>query len=338
MSGVGVYHTRTDAASNDASSITADKIVCPCCPLHCDDLTGAELSSSSEHCSLAFKRLQTSLVNGSRSFTPEEELERLKRCAEAVRTSARTIITGRVLDLATSRAIVKFSELVGAEIRVEGPYRTAQAVMKRDGSYTCTLGELTRPKTSLLVIGDVELAWPRVLRHLKDVQAVAHLDDSPELLDQLTTLRWSAESRSTPATQESPSPPMLRQALELVKQASYLVVLVAPLQEDSVRGPLIWSSILGLVQNLNRSRRAAILTFDESYTLRSTMASRQEKVTQSISTVEPTLQIQLSPFGESYNIQSPSILYIGRAAVDAPNHLLLPATTPGIDSSGLFIG
>ncbi len=280
MPDVGVNHAGLIAAADEPASMATDKIVCPCCPLHCDDLTGIELASSAQHCSLAYARLSAPLEDGFRAITPEEDRELLRRCAEAVRASTQTIITGRVLDLATSRAVVKFSEQVGAEIRIAGPNRAAQAVMKRDGSYTCTLGELTRPTHSLLIIGDVEQAWPRISRHLNKVQELAYLEDSPLLLDQLAAARLSVASESTPALLEAALHPSLRQALELIRRASYLIVLVAPLREDLVHSPLIWSSILGLVQSINRSRRAAMLTLDETYTLRSTMASRMDQVTQ----------------------------------------------------------
>lgn len=316
-------------------STSSDRIVCPCCPLYCDDLTGSELSSSAKPCELAYKRLSAVFDRGTGSTASEPNDEQLSRSAEALRTSKRTIITGRVLDLATSRAVVKFSERTGAEIQVTGPNRSAHAVMKRDGSYTCTLGELTRPASSLLIIGDVELAWPRVSQHLKEIKELAQLDDSSELLDQLAVLRLAAASQSVtplPATLERPS---FIQAMELVGRAGYLIVLVAPLREDSVRSPLVWSSILGLIQTINRSRRAALLTLDETYTLRSTMASQMDRVPQGVSTFEPTLKIHLSPFGEMCDIKSQATIHIGLLPSGSHGQPWLAASTPGVDNSGI---
>ncbi len=321
-----------DADRNEKSSAS---IVCPCCPLHCDDLSGDELSTSPAHCALAYERLKALRPTTTLARRDDEEREANERVLRVLSSGQRIVITGRVLDLATARAVVTLRKRAAVDVCLTTPNPSSQSVMKRDGSYTCTLGELTRPTNSLLIIGDVELAWPRIPRHLTSVRELAQLEDSPALLDQLAALRLAASATTAIQLPAELDHPALQQACELVRQASYLVILVAPLREDAVVSPLIWSALGGLVQVLNRQRRAALLTLDETYTLRATAAARLEQVPVLTSTSQPAVQIHLDPFAEPYERQAELVVRIGAAGPMVNDELFLPASTPGVDTAGI---
>ena len=160
--------------------------------------------------------------------------------------------------------------------------------------------------------------------------------------------RWRQQVKELPAAKDLDIPTLndhlpqlldeLAAALQLVSEATYLVVLVAPLQESISRSPVVWSSLLGLVRERNKLSRAAILSFDPSVTVRSVIASRNDPTPFAIPADHGSLRIEFSPFGERVLESTGRKIVIGLAKQPLhANQVLLPAGLPGMHHAGIVI-
>ena len=311
--------------------MSAMTIVCPFCPLHCDDVNADALSVGQTGCGVADSRVN--LVRGaSSSLDVSGDLD---TCRSWVAEASRIVISGYVIDLETSRAISEFAAKTGAAVDVASTNPTAAKLFAREGGFFTTLGELTSADVSVLVIGDPATHWPRIEERLRHVKAIVRWPDSSALPKRAAALRLHAAERFLePSTVDDE----LAAALQLVSEATYLVVLVAPLQESISRSPVVWSSLLGLVRERNKLSRAAILSFDPSITVRSVIAARNDPTPFAIPADETSLRIEFSPFGERVFKSAGRQIIIGLANQPLhANQVLLPAGVPGMHHAGIVI-
>lgn len=306
-------------------------IVCPFCPLHCDDLTAASLLAGATGCSVADKRAK--LI---RKVPPMHEASvNHETCRLWVAEASRIVISGYVVDMETSRAISEFAAKTGAAVDVASTNPTASKLVARDGGFFTTLGELTSRKASVLIIGDPATHWPRIEERLRHVKAIVRWPESTSLLAQVAALRLNAAKRFSAASQIDDQ---LAAAIQLVNEAEYLVVLVAPLQESVSHSPIFWSSLLGLVRERNKVSRAAILSFDPSVTVRSVIAARNDPPPFLFPYDEASLCIEFSPFGERTTPSTGRKIVIGLTQQPLPsNQTCLPAGVPGVHHAGIVI-
>jgi hypothetical protein len=312
--------------------MTNAPIVCPCCPLHCDDLDRGKFLAGQTGCGIADKHVPSVLRLERASKIGPIDWE---TCRRWVSEAKQIIVSGHVIDLETSRAISEFASHTGAKVTAQGSNPSALAVLAREGAYLTTLGELSSAETSLMVIGDVASHWPRIEERLGAYRRVVRWADSDDLPERIAALRAALKGVDVPRQAENQ---WLTEAVSFVNTSTYLVLLVTPLAESKSCSPIIWSSLLGMVRERNKSSRAAILGFDISTTLRSVMASRLDPLPQLSTSDDTSLRIIFSPFGEDFPDLPNSTVVIGMAKKNLKsNQRLLPARVPGIHQSGIVI-
>jgi len=305
-----------------------EPVVCPCCPLHCDDVDPTELMNGKTGCDVADSRIASMMLGGSAN-----DPANLATCRQWLRDANRVIVTGHVIDLETSRAVSEFAAATGADLHVASSNPAMLAEFAREGAFLTTLGELVSRDVSLLVIGDVASSWPRIETRIEKIRTIQRWRDDDELPAKLATLRGAVSNRFLPQTRISEE---VAAVTEIIKASTYFVVLVAPLSEDSATSPIIWSTILGMIRELNSVTRAAILSFDQSVTVRSVMASRFDPKPYRLPLDENAIQIHFSPFGETHKRRGGKSIVIGIGdKVFINNQLCLPASVPGLHHSGI---
>lgn len=310
--------------------MSRDPVVCPCCPLHCDDIDPAPLMLGETGCPVADHRVAAVLAADA-----VDNEEALVTSRQWIRDAKQIVVTGHVIDLETSRAISEFASATGADVEVDGSNPAMLPLFAREGAFLTTLGEVTSRDVSMFVIGDVASHWPRIETRLEHVKTIQRWDDDEALPSRLAALRALVTHRFT---SESPVDAAVANAATMIKASAYLVVLVAPLQERIGRSPVIWSTILGMVRELNKTTRAAILSFDPSVTQRSVMASRFDPKPYRLPADGDALRIHFSPFGEGGNRSGGKTIMIGMGdKVFHKNERCLAASVPGLHHSGIVI-
>jgi hypothetical protein len=309
-------------------------IVCPFCPLHCDDMDAHALAQGHGGCALADSRMRV-ITESSLAVAGAADLH---ECREWIKSAKRVVISGDVIDWDTARAVSDFIAATGAETDGLGCDEAFVETFSREGAFTTTLGELSAREVSLLVIGEPAAAWPRINEKLAAISRRVDWSASEQLPQQLGALRRKLRETSYEICDEA-----VLDAFNLIHSSQYLVVLVAPSALNNqmgspVQDTLLWSTLLGMIRELNQTRRAALLNFDRSLTVRSVLASRGTSAIRELPVDEETVSIQLSPYGYSRDNPSRRKIVIGVSeATSSPNVKWLPASVPGIHHPGIVI-
>ncbi|MGV3485274.1 MAG: hypothetical protein ACO1RT_12715 [Planctomycetaceae bacterium] len=306
-------------------------IVCPLCPMHCDDVSALQLREGRTGCDVADRRLRAVLRAPDRAATPSD----LQQCRKWVADAESIVVSGLALDLETSRAIGEFVRHTGARVDMRGPHAMALDVLAREGWFQTTLGELSARETSVLVIGDVASHWPRMEKRLQSISSVVRWADDEDLPERVAALRRQMAERYI----DAPAADLqVTAAAKHFKEAVSMVVLVAPLRESTARSPVLWSAITGLIRERNRVARAAILSFDSSVTVRSVLAANNDPPRWEYSPREASLRIEFTPFAETDSLPARQTIFIGASdRVRGADQCLLPASVPGLHHAGIVI-
>jgi hypothetical protein len=313
-----------------------DPVVCPCCPLHCDDIDPDQLMLGKTGCAVADHRISVVLAAAARS--DEESRRDEAACAmgrQWIADANRIVVTGRVIDLETSRAISEFANATGADVEVDGSNPAMLPLFAREGAFLTTLGEIASRDVSMLVIGDVASHWPRIETWLERVKVIRRWNDDETLASRLAALRKTVSQRASATIAIDDE---VAFAANMIKASSYVAVLVAPLSDNVARSSVIWSTLLCMVRELNKATRAAVLSFDHSLTVRSVMASRLDPKPYRLPSDHDALHIHFSPFGDESRRSGGKSIVIGIGdKVFNKNQLCLTASVPGLDRSGIVI-
>jgi hypothetical protein len=309
-------------------------VVCPFCPLHCDDIDPSMLAQRKVSCQLANSRMhkitQLSLATGN--------LPDLAECREWIKSAKRIVLGGHVIDWETARAVSEFVAATGAETDGLGSDVAYTETFSREGAFLTTLGELSARETSLLVIGDPTMAWPRIDEKLSMITRRLDWSDTADLSRKLAALRRKLRDADFEITDQD-----VLQAYDLIQTCPYFVVLVAPdaIRDQAtspVQSHVFWSTMLGMLRELNRKVRAALLNFDHSLTVRSVLASSGTSSKAEAPPDEETLCIQIAPFGHEVNHSLQRTIVIGSYdSPPSPHVKWFPATVPGIHHPGIVI-
>lgn len=311
--------------------MSRDSVVCPCCPLHCDDIDPAQLMLGNTGCPVADHRVAAVLTADSGDCETALVMGR-----QWIAKANRIVVTGHVIDLETSRAISEFADAHGADVEIDGSNSAMLPLFAREGAFLTTLGEVASRDVSMLVIGDVATHWPRIETWLERLKTIQRWEDNKALATRLAVLREAVSPRASSILAIDDE---VTAAAAMIQSSTYVVVLVAPLSDDDdARSSVIWSTILGMVRELNKITRAAILSFDHSLTLRSVMASRLDPKPYRLPADPDAIHIHFSPFGDEPRRSGGKSIVIGIGdKVFNKNQLCLPASVPGLHHSGIVI-
>lgn len=270
--------------------MSSASFVCPFCPLHCDDLQTAKLvreagtpsdaaderdgeaADASETCVRLQQRLDAAVEHHRRSAAAEATLATAKQWVEQ---AEQIWITGRMLDLQTARAVCRFAEQTGAGVRAAADPAAAVETaaycesFARDGGFATTLGDAAAAHTRVILIGDPAQRWPRLRPRLGRAGEVYAWQSTARLGERLAHLRRLVRRPAEPAPAEDPD---LAACRKLLEHAVSVVLVVVPEVLDAEEALPFWSTMNGLLRDLNGHIRAAVLRFDETLTVRSVQA------------------------------------------------------------------
>ena len=274
--------------------MTSATFVCPFCPLHCDDLDPASLLAGAKQpvrasrkqsvevtakqpaaalgvtCSLLARRLAAAIDHDATAMAAKAAV--LERARRWVAAAARIRITGAVIDLATARALCRLAQRSGASIDLDGDSAVSVAaaayreLFARSGGFAITLGDAASAHVAIIQIGDTSHCWPRLGERLSAAGQFfswQSVDDAAERLAQLRRLLRRPDEASPP------DDPDVARSRELCGRAQSLVFIVAADLLGAAEARPFWSTMAGLLRDLNPQRRAALLRFDDALTLRS---------------------------------------------------------------------
>lgn len=298
--------------------MTAASFVCPFCPLHCDDLDAVGLTPKGARraelsglvCSLLTQRRGPAIAHDATS--PAAGASALQTARDWIAEATSVLVTGRVIDLQTARAVTRFAERTGAVAafgepglsRDQSPAQAAaaadaaayRAAVARQGVFATTLGDAASPHSSVIMIGDPSPSWPRLRERLAAAGEILTWQRTHLLAERLARLR---RVMCRPAEGLPVDDVDLAKSAALCGRAARVVFVVAPGSVGAAQAVPFWSTMLGLLRELNQRQRAALLRFDDGLTLRSVQAWSGDAQAQSV-VGDPRsgcdLVIELSPW------------------------------------------
>ena len=247
--------------------MTAEPFVCPFCPLHCDDLDLAQVNRGDVSCQ-RLSGVWGQAVDHDRFASPADK-EALAIARRWVAEARGILVTGRVVDLETARAVGRFIDATGASCQVASAAGYAET-FARDGMITTTLGDAAAPHQRVIVIGDPGGDWPRLVERLGRAGQLYRWDRDDQLAERLARVRGSLRGDSSVVDVDAD----VAATVAICQRSTAVVFVVAPksLARQESESRLIWSTLAGLLGDLNRRIRATLLRFDPAMTLRSVLA------------------------------------------------------------------
>lgn len=333
--------------------MTDRPFVCPCCPLHCDDLSIEELAA---RCDLFAGRLSWARQSTANDVSDERLLA---TAAQWVAEADTIAVTGSIVDLETARAVCDFVERSGASLFVgEGSSDGFSEALARDGIFSVTLGDAAAPHQHIVMIGDSSKRLPRLGERLKTAGSIYSWQSTENLVERMAQLRLMLKR---PDVCQAGDDQDLAHTFNLCQKESAVVFAVDVGQGlDGQQRPL-WSTLQGLFSELNRRIRASVLRFDNAMTLRSVAAWTSDGPHPSASAIRVPVDLEIcfSPwpadkagatqfFNPSVRRritigdqgpQSDALVSGDRVSGDSDScqSIHLPAAMPGIASDGIVI-
>lgn len=271
-------------------------------------------------------------------------------------------VSGTMVDIHTARAAVRFAEAVGGVVDAwETPSTAAmRRAVERDGLIAATLGELGQRADSVVLIGDptddcprlferflssgpVELARQRRFLSLGD--ASVDLPDAQHThlrIDDEGIHRRLAEARLALRTDRSDTAGIA----DWLRKGTY----TAWLWSSDAIDPLAASALIGLIDELNRKRRAVAVALSGDATFRSVAtwlsglsgpidfggAVPELLENSTAATLPAAIWLQPFPTAPPPPDDGRLLVVIGMASAEVIERadLYLPASVPGIDMTG----
>ena len=245
-------------------------IACPFCGLVCDDLSPAlsngQVDTATIRCTKARAGFAAAVENPVRQAALDGEDTTLKSAlesaAELLQHATAPLIGGMIGDLHDTRAALSLAEHCGGVLDHDDGDRIAAAlqVYQETGWLSTSLGELRNRADLVVVVGqDLEDHYPRWREKLLDVDERLHVDGPPRQLqlavDLLTTLgeaRALCNGKPVACTRSA-----AQTLVAAVQQTAYPVFVIGDLVD--VEDDLVVRAVVGLVRDINRESRAAML-------------------------------------------------------------------------------
>ena len=261
--------------------MTKHSIVCPFCPLHCDDLEVDCEGRTNVACQLAESGFHQAMSPpapriGSHSASREE-------LAEVARTlfvqSRQVIVVTAGTDLQSARMLQQLQMDLRVTVQYEStPTRRAMAsAISRDGVVAATLGELRCHADRVWMLGICPERVPRAVERIQDPRRPAEIIDWPQgaSADHLATLSSKLVAVEHGEVFDRPTitdTPELDRLLAEILRSRYFAVLVGDAAFAAVEAEAAAVMLLGIVSRLNTSRRAVITQLDPAQTNRAVTA------------------------------------------------------------------
>lgn len=350
--------------------MTATRFVCPFCPLHCDDLEPSTAFGAGSACPILREQGLRSFAHDRDTLPPQSTtLEQARQWVRAARTIA---ISGRVIDLETARAVSRFVSRTGAGLLpLAAADEVYPEVFARRGGIGTTLGEAASSHQTVIVIGNPDPQWPQLRRRLTGAGEVFYWQRTDQIVPRLARLRaeWANPTPRPPTAAGGAVDADVMSTLNLLRDRQTVTFVISPAIVAVADQRSLWSTVGGLIADLNRQIRATLLRFDAALTLRSvvswntgaaaaaTIEPDALDVSAQVATIgEADLVIELTPWDQPSDATDAPVqpgeravgrgphgrhrITIGQARGgirEMPSSLHLPASTPGITARSMAI-
>ncbi|EKK00029.1 hypothetical protein RBSH_04736 [Rhodopirellula baltica SH28] len=247
------------------------RVVCPLCPLHCDDVVvNADGSVQANGCEIA--ESAGSLVNQV-ARTDKATLARIAGCKQPIR-----VITSGV-DLVAARQLVQWQSdgVIEVEIESDPSLLAIGTVTRRDGIFAATLSEVVTHADLVWLIGEVDPAWPRLEEKQRLDTAISSATDGKRQVKRWE--RWTADFAGRmhhaiehPEAIEEDSEFQTRS--KHFRDSLYAAIVIGPGAFEADEAEMTAAMVARITRRRNESARCVCVTLDPAATLRSVHAWR----------------------------------------------------------------
>lgn len=302
------------------------RIVCPFCPLHCDDLLVDPAGKTNANCAIAESRFLLAIGKWSKARIGDQPAsdEEIQNLETSIFASDKTIkVAASSAPLSISRWLSGLVRDGAIELSIDQtPTMSAmRATIARDGYISATLGDVKKHADTVWSIGNPTTQMPRIWERLGCDPVSRESISANGLADFIFAMR----ADTSEGLQESD------RHFSRLSSAAYLAILVGPdaflCGEELVTAELLVNWVLD--QNRpaqSGSRRVVILAIDPAATLRGVVGWQTNRAL-SITNQEVDLRV-----GEATHASHRARLQIGGTDPGIElAHAYRPALTPGID-------
>ncbi|MCC9644234.1 hypothetical protein LOC71_18310 [Rhodopirellula sp. JC740] len=242
----------------------SSRVVCPLCPLHCDDVLVASDGKVSEPACAAKK-----------FATLDSQTERISgvnlRQIASTGKPIRVITTG--VDLVAARQLVQWQQEGTVDVKLESDpsVRAIGTVTGRDGIVSATLSELVTHADLVWLIGDAQTEWPRFEDRIRLDQPVPNGSGKTRVVKRWE--RWAADfaGRMHHAI-EHPNDDSIESEFQSrandFRSSEYAAVVIAPGAFDPEEAEMTAAMVARIVRRRNESARCVCITLDPASTMR----------------------------------------------------------------------
>jgi hypothetical protein len=234
-------------------------IVCPLCPLHCDDVSvndQGQLNGVDCRILRDFPLLHC---------LPADRGDFESR--KSTSTAMRVITTGVDLNLARQLSQWQQAGRVSITIESDESIEALMQVTSRDGIVSATLADVATHADLVCMIGEVEHAWPRISEKLRLQSASDVSRHSSEIVVRRVT-QWSADDVAELASALRHRDEHHEFADQWIS-ARYAAIIIGPRAFVAHEEDLCATMLARLVRQRNAEARCVLLTLDTAATLRS---------------------------------------------------------------------
>ncbi|KLU07758.1 hypothetical protein RISK_000275 [Rhodopirellula islandica] len=300
------------------------RVVCPLCPLHCDDVVvNADGSVQANGCEIA--ESAGSLMN-QMARADEATLAPIAACEQPIR-----VITSGV-DLVAARQLVQWQSdgAIAVEIESDPSVQAIGTVTRRDGIVAATLSEVVAHADLVWLIGEVNPAWPRLEEKLR-LESVGS-GASVGKRHGKRWERWTADFAGRmhhaiehPEATEEGSEFQTRSSH--FRDSQYAAIVIGPGAFDADEAEMTAAMVARIIRRRNELARCVCVTLDPAATLRSVHAWRTNE--------------SLAPMMSGSEIDSTSVIRLvgigHRRSGDRPVDLQIGGHDPGEEQAKAFL-
>ena len=321
--------------------MSPDPIVCPFCPLGCDDVRVSHSDGTVDvDCDLARHQFD-SAVNHSPARIGSKTVDTLDFVAFRSRLALPDCPTiefngASIQEAKSIEALVK-TGVIQVNLDVDAGSVALNQAIARDGVIAATLGDVCARSDLIWVIGDIDSRTPRLAERLGRSKAKLH-QTSVLTVDSLSRLHRASGQRNEATGRPSDSAGSL---IDLIRSSGYTSIVIGDSPFEKGSEVVASEMLLRLIARWNELpgsndrgeddllRRAVILRIDHHQNLRSVMRWRNNQVSSAGLSVLPSPSVRIGP---SCGDQTTNVrLQIGGPDPGEPSAFAyLPASSPGV--------
>tara|TARA_R110002049_G_scaffold285698_2_gene466807 strand:- start:14336 stop:15409 length:1074 start_codon:yes stop_codon:yes gene_type:complete len=258
-------------------------VVCPFCPLHCDDLQVGDDGAVNVRCDIAVRSFANAVNPSSARIgdKPATLAEATRFVQNQIQSKPPAVLSGsQPLSVARRLHDMQADGLIDWHLSQTATHRSLRRTISRDGVIAATLADVKRHADCIWSIGNVDRKIiPRIDEWLSPPQgqAVSFIASGGITTRQLGDLLHAIRRG------QSPIDPALTPVFDTLSNSRYLAVAWFDDGFDPIEAEASSAILLDLISLLNepqedRDRRAVLLSFDPCQTIQNVSLWRENRI------------------------------------------------------------